>query len=434
MKRVGNLWENIIDIDNIKNAIDLSIINKKETKIRKTISTEKDFFAEKIYDILKSQKHVFTINKSFEINEPKQRIIDCPPYYPDRIIHHALMNVIKPILLKRFIFDTYGAIKNKGIHKLSNKLFRVLKTYDNMGYFLKIDIKKFYQNINNDILKTQYRKIIKCKKTINLIDNIIDAHSNGLPIGSLVSQYSGNLYLSWFDRYVKEELRIKHYFRYMDDMVFLFETKEIAKLNQRKIKEYIQNELLLEINSSEKLAPINCGIDFVGYVFYKTHYRLRKSIKIRMRRRINSLLKNNVSDVVFKRKTASYFGWAKKCFGRNLIRKYFNRRIYLYVKNMEFKRLSEIRQKENWFGLPKNSRVSILDLCGKEVILYEYIETTIKNEQKIVVCFGYLDAPEEKKIFITRSVVVKDRLEKYVNDLPFIAKIDKKNDKYFFIE
>lgn len=161
----------------------------------------------------------------------------------------------------------------------------------------------------------------------------------------------------------------------------------------------------------------------MGYKFYPTHTLLRKRIKQRMQRRVRDLCKKAVPDDEFKQKTASHFRWCKHANCLNLLRTTFNDKLTLYSKNMEFKRLSEIRDAENWFGLPRDKRVSIESLFNADIIFFEHLITTIKNETKVVVKFAFPDSPEDYRYFITRSDVIRDRLERDKDVMPFIATI-----------
>lgn len=166
-------------------------------------------------------------------------------------------------------------------------------------------------------------------------------------------------------------------------------------------------------------------MDFMGYKFYPTHTLLRKRIKQHMQRRVRELAARDVSDEEFKRKTASFFGWCKHADCRNLLRTTFKEKLTLYANNMEFKRLSQIRDAENWFGLSREKRVSIESLFNADIIFFEHLITTIKNETKVVVKFAFPDSPEDYRYFITRSDVIRDRLERDKDVMPFIATIKK---------
>lgn len=177
-------------------------------------------------------------------------------------------------------------------------------------YCLKIDVSKFYPSIDHDILKAQLRRIIKDDRLLKLLDNIIES-AVGVPIGSYISQYFANFYLNGFDHWIKQDMGVKYYFRYADDIVILAPNKEYLQKLLSDIKKYLAYELKLTLNHKYQVFPVfSRGIDVIGYVFYHTHIYLRKSIKQNMARTRN----NPVS-------AASYWGWAKPCDSRHLIKK-----------------------------------------------------------------------------------------------------------------
>ncbi len=324
-------------------------------------------------------------------------------------------------MLEKFTADTYGSIKGRGVSMLADRLKWVLR--DNPDwYFLQIDVRHFYQSIDHDVCKAAVRRVIKCPKTLKMLDALIDVHDEGLAIGVYPSQYLANLVLAPIDHYVKETLRLPYYFRYMDDILLVVPDKAIAHATLQLLSVALE-DIKLTVKNNARIAPVTYGIDFIGYKFYPTHVRLRKRIKVKMQRTIRRLNKKGASYEEFKQKTASHFGWCVHADCRNLLRTAMGERIVLYHKNMEFKRLSDIRTAENWFGLPKDKRVSIKELFNVDIVFFEHLITTIKGETKTVVKFAYPDNPEDFHYFITRSDVMQDRLERDKEHMPFIAQI-----------
>lgn len=423
MKRIGNLWPLICSRDNIEQAADAALKGKRLNSKERRFVENRVALLDRLEDSLKNENYQFGFYYSFFVFEPKGRKIDYPNTYPDKILHNCLTNIIGPILQEKFTADTYGSIKGRGIKSAADKLKPALR--DNPDwYYVQIDVRHYYQSIDHDILKGLLRRIIKCQPTLRLIDALIDSFTPGLPIGVWPSQYFANLMLTPVDHWAKETEHIPYYFRYMDDIVFLAPDKATAHQWLADISEQIK-ALKLEIKNNVRIAPVSCGIDFMGYKFYPTHTRLRKRIKQRMQRRVRALTAKGVSDEEFKRKTASYFGWCKHANCINLLRTTFNEKLNLYKNNMEFKRLSQIRDAENWFGLPKDKRVSIESLFNADIIFFEHLITTIKGETKVVVKFAFPDSPEDYRYFITRSDVIRDRLERDKDVMPFIATIKK---------
>jgi len=220
---------------------------------------------------------------TFTIYEPKERLIYKLPYFPDRIVQHAIVNVLGPVWDNLFIHNTFASIKGRGIHACLKCLRRDLRKYKPM-YCLKLDVRKFYPSIDHDILKSIIRKKIGDEKLLRLLDSIIDS-APGLPIGNYLSQYLANLYLTYFDHYVKEVLGVKFYYRYADDLVLLGNSKTELHRIRKDIEEYLKINLNLEIKKSWQVFPIDVrGIDFLGYVFRTSHILLRKTLKYKLKR------------------------------------------------------------------------------------------------------------------------------------------------------
>ena len=273
-----------------------------------------------------------------KLENGKVRTIYKLPYFPDRIVQWAILQVIEPCILNRFTKDTYSAIPKRGAHKI---LYNLKKNLHNdpkyTKYCLKLDVKHYYQNIDHELLKQTYRTIFKDKKLLNLIDEIIDSIDTsddnipgiGIPIGNYLSQYSGNLFLSDIDHWLKEDKRVKYYYRYMDDMIILGRSKR----ELRKLKEEIEIKLAekkLKLKSNWQIFPVNNrGIDFVGYRFFRDYILLRKNIAVNFKRKMNHFSKiqsltDEQSEHIVK-VIASYSGWMIHCDGNRLKNKYISK-------------------------------------------------------------------------------------------------------------
>lgn len=316
MKRINNLYDKIISLENLKQADIIARKGKKSFGIN-LHDKNKDANILKLHNDLKNNNYKTSKYDIFKIYEPKERFIYRLPYFPDRIMHHAIMLVLEPIWVQLFTADTYSCIKGRGIHSCANKLKENLKN-DVKGtkYCLKIDVKKFYPSINHDILKQILAKKIKDQRLISLLSEIIDS-AEGVPIGNYLSQYFANVYLAYFDHWIKETKKINYYYRYADDMVFLSNSKEELQKLFIEIQQYMAENLKLEIKANYQVFPVkDRGIDFVGYRFWHTHTLLRKSIKKAFAR------------AVFKNKSDqslnAYKGWSKHCNSINLINKFNN--------------------------------------------------------------------------------------------------------------
>ena len=322
MKRIGYLHEKVYDIENIEKADDKA---RKHKSVRWGIlkhdrnrQEENERLSEQLKDLVYETSEYST----FKIYEPKERLIFRLPYYPDRITHHAIMNVMEPIWTKIFIKQTYSCIKDRGIHNVAYDLRAALTEHpEETMYCLKMDVRKFYPSVNHDILCEIIKKKIKDQGLLMLLIEIIYS-ADGVPIGNYLSQFFANLYLAYFDHWVKEELKCKFYFRYADDIVILSSDKNFLRNVLVTIKLYLREVLDLRLKPNYQIFPVDCrGIDFVGYRFYHTHILLRKSIKIRLFRLINKYRCGKIDKPELKRRLQSYFGWLKFCNSKNLLRK-----------------------------------------------------------------------------------------------------------------
>lgn len=313
MKRFGNLYEKIYSIENLKLADERARKRKGIQSGIKIHDRNRESNILSLHNSLKNKTYKTSKYTSFIIHEPKERTIFRLPYFPDRITHHAVMNILEPIFVSTFTKDTYSCIKGRGIHSAARAVRNSLKNKNETQFCLKLDINKFYPSINHDILKSLLRRKFKDKDLLWLLDEIIDS-AEGAPIGNYLSQYFANFYLTYFDHWIKEVKQVKYYFRYCDDIVILSNDKKYLHKLMSDIREYLYAELKLTIKNNYQIFPVESrGIDFVGYVFFHTHTLLRKSIKKNFAR----MIKYNKN----KKSIASYYGWAVHCDGKNLLNK-----------------------------------------------------------------------------------------------------------------
>lgn len=290
------------------------------------VDSNPDLYLQQIHEALKNKTYKTSKYEIFtKQDKEKEREIYRLPYFPDRIVHWAIMQVIEPILVNTFIYDTYSSIKRRGIHKGLRRLHKALKDEDGTRYCLKFDIEKFYPSINHEILKQIIRKKIKDRDLLWLLDEIVDSVGGeiGVPIGNYLSQYFGNLYLTYFDHWLKEIKKVKYYFRYCDDCVILSDSKEFLHQLRRDIEFYLWEHLKLKMKENWQVFPTRIrGIDFLGYRSFGKYTLLRKSTAKTMKKKMRNLAKK---DELTKRDVCSimsYKGWLRWCNGYNLEQKY----------------------------------------------------------------------------------------------------------------
>lgn len=242
MKRTGYFYDNICSRDNIKQAIIKSSLGKRDhTQVKKVMGSVDDVVSS-ILGILWDQSYKpspYIIKTIHDGANQKERTIHKPAYYPDQIIHWALMLQIQPVITRGMYRYTCGSIPGRGTSYGQKTLRKWLDTDKrNTKYCLKMDISKFYPSVNNEILKAMFRWKIKDEKCLWLIDTIIDS-SKGLPIGNYTSQWFSNFFLEGLDHYIKEILGIKYYIRYVDDLVLLGPNKKKLHKARIAISEYL---------------------------------------------------------------------------------------------------------------------------------------------------------------------------------------------------
>jgi retron-type reverse transcriptase len=348
MKRIGYLFEKIVDIHNLELAYENA--KRHKTHYKQVQEFEKENIKEKLLELqqlLIQQKYKTSQYKTFKIKERgKERIIYSLPFYPDRIVHHAIVQVLSPIWIKSFIRDTYASIPRRGIHDAVKRIQKVKFEWKN-HYVLKCDIEKFYPSVNHQVLKTLISRKVKDTKVLNLLNEIIDSEE-GIPIGNYLSQYFGNLILSPLDHWIKSQ-GIKYYYRYCDDFVIVHKSKKFLHILKNQIKLFLKN-LKLKLKSNHQIFPINQRpLDFVGYVFHFTHTLVRKVNIKRFKKRIKIKKYNLISILIIHTHLNSFKGWLKYADTSNL-----NNQIIRPIRNNVRIYLCRL-----WKQLSRNSNTSL---------------------------------------------------------------------------
>jgi hypothetical protein len=337
------------------------------------------------------------------IFEPKVRTIYVYPFYPDRVVHHALMNILAPIWDKLFIKDSYSCRVGKGQHKGSIECMKFVKRNN---YVLQCDISKFYPSINHKILMNIIRKKIKDENVLWLINEIVKGFpgDTNVPIGNYTSQWFGNLYMNELDMLIKHKLKVKDYIRYCDDFLIFGNDKgklwEIGKEVERFCNENLQLNL-----SKMNLFPTTKRVDFLGYQHFKAGYiLLRKSTKKRFKKKLKELrwkLKYGIIELEKARSSVdSILGWLKHANTYNLIEKYKIKELREYIMR----------------GLPKHLNTKQDYLFLKDNYAEEYWKPVFQN------------------LLDTRYEWFAIDEEDYIEDENHRAIIDEENDRIDYFE
>lgn len=368
MTGTKDLFNSICSMDNLYRAYQNAKSGKGWYKEVKQIEKRPFYYLAGLQYMLKNHLFKTSEYEIFILNEgKKKRDVYKLPFFPDKIAQWAILQVIEPFLVANMTADTYSAIPGKGIQPIVNDLRGYYKTKrvngkkksvwvpsillsdeENTRYCYKIDLHHYYQSINHEVLKQKFRKVFKDSELLWLLDEIADSintateedlielslsgeievdPNTGIPIGNYMSQYSGNFYLSSFDHWVKEELHVKHYYRYMDDVVIFASSKEELHEIHRKVTAYTRDYLHLNIKGNYQIFPTKVrGVDFVGYRFFGEYTLLRKSTAINFKRKMRACRKkmeNNIPPTYSEWCSFnSYKGWLGNCDSYRLFKKY----------------------------------------------------------------------------------------------------------------
>ncbi|KPA09754.1 RNA-directed DNA polymerase (Reverse transcriptase) [Candidatus Magnetomorum sp. HK-1] len=265
MIRIGNLYEQICTYENLCIAFKKAVRGKQDRY--EVIAFKRSFDAniEKLrMDLLNHSPDVGHYY-FFHVYDPKPRDI-CAASFPERVLHHAIMNICEPILEKYAIYDSYACRKNKGSDAA---IFRAKKICKKNTWYLKLDIRKYFDSIDHLILIDMLARRIKDQYVLDLFSKILETYhtrpGKGVPIGNLISQHLANFYLGKFDHWIKEIMKIKYYIRYMDDFILFGNYHQDMKKLLAKIIIFLNSQLSLKLKQNIQLNRVQYGIPFLGY-------------------------------------------------------------------------------------------------------------------------------------------------------------------------
>lgn len=301
MKRYGNLLDKIVAFDN------LLLAARKAQRGKQERSSVGHFVFHLEAEILTLQEELLADAyrmrpyRTFVIYEPKPRSI-CAAAFRDRVVQHAICHVLDPIFEACLITDTYACRRGKGTHAA---LRRAQALACRLPYVLKCDIRKYFESVDHAVLKTLLHSKIKDKKLLLLLEHIIDhpiagnVTGKGLPIGNLSSQYFANLYLGVLDHFLRDELRIKGYVRYMDDFLVFADNKPLLHSTLATVRTFLQQLLALDLRDEViRIAPVTQGILFLGFRIFPGMIRVDGKKWQRFRRRVRALEEQYVHGMI----------------------------------------------------------------------------------------------------------------------------------------
>ena len=309
MKTYKNLFDKVCSYETLYNSYLKARRGKTKSARVLNFSYNLEQELSELQNELKNQTFRTGKYNHFIIFEPKKRKISALPFR-DRVVHHAIHFVIEPIFEKKFIYDSYACRKMKGTHAGADRLQKFIQKVNKDYYVLKCDVSKYFPSVNHEVLKKCIRKKIADEKLLWLLDDIIDSTEEGIPIGNLTSQLFANIYLNELDEFIKYDLKIKYYIRYMDDFIILHESKKYLHGVKGKIKLLFVSIKLTMHPKKANIFPVASGIDFLGYRIFSKHRLVRKSTVKRFLKNIKVKIKKyNLEFVDFSKLMESFNSW-----------------------------------------------------------------------------------------------------------------------------
>lgn len=346
MKRTGHLFEKIVDIDNIKTAARKASLGKRHQKGVQRILMNLDHYASRVQEMLidgSFSPSPYAVKRIIDGTARKEREISKPRFYPDQIVHWAIMLQVEPLMMRGMYYYNCGSIPGRGASR-GQKAIRKWLNSDHKGtkYCLKLDISKFYPSVDNSILKAKFRRIIKDGRMLRLLDQIVDS-ATGLPIGNYTSQWFANFFLTDLDHFIKGLKGAKHYTRYVDDLVILGPNKRALHRIKVAIDGYLKH-LRLQIKSNWQVFKTSSrAIDFLGLKFYPCHTTLRRKTSLRVRRRAKKVAKKSNLNCADASAMISYWGWIK----RSNSYRYYHQHIKPYIEISKCRKVVSSHAKAN---------------------------------------------------------------------------------------
>lgn len=363
--KIRNVYDRIFSMENLylayENAIKSRRYNRDVLKFNANLWEN----LKSLQDRILSGQYRIEKYYIFYVYEPKKRMI-MSINFEHRIVQWAIYRVINPLLVKGYIKDTYGCIGDRGpLDAMQRVRYWMEKSGRKKGkwYYLKLDISKYFYRINHEALKKILRKKIKDERLMKVIDGIIDCEHTpfglppgkspgevpveqrlfdvGMPIGNLLSQMFANIYLDALDQYCKRNLGIKHYVRYMDDIIIISDNKKMLNIWKERIRAFLEYELKLNLNRKTCIRPIAQGMEFVGYRIWKNRAVIRKSTSLKAKRKLKKIRElYRVRKLTFGKVTEifmSYVGRLAYTDCRKLKKKMFEEMVLTHADKSEMR-------------------------------------------------------------------------------------------------
>lgn len=313
MKRFNSLFAKVVDTETIRLAISEASKGKRNRKSVMRVLDDEDTHIMLIQSMLLADEFKPSAVNEHEITERgKFRKITTTPFFPDQIIHWAVVLAIQHVFLGSMYEYTLATIRGRGSGLGKRKVEQWLKSDPkNTKYCLKLDVNKFYTSVNHDVLKVKLRQKFKDKRLLKLLDSIIDSYEIGLPLGLYTSQWFANFYLSELDHNIKNKAQAKYYLRYMDDLVIFGPNKKKLHKMQKAIERWlVMNKLIIKVNW-QVFKTDSRPIDFLGFKFYRNRTTIRSRNFLKIRRKYKRIKKKGHISLQDAQSMMAYWGWIK---------------------------------------------------------------------------------------------------------------------------
>ena len=357
MKTYKNLYDKCLDKDFIRAMIlEAARGKRKRIDVRRVLENI-DHYVEVFYNVMEKQMYKAHIPRATIINEgtkPKKREIRKIRFF-DQVIHHIVVNACTEVFNKGMYEYCCGSVPKRGIHYAKKHITRWLREdKKNTKYCCQMDIRHYFESVDHDILKKKLREKIKDNRMIWLLDEIIDSCEVGIPLGYYTSQWFANFFLQDLDHYIKEQLHVKYYPRYLDDMVIFGRNKKELHKARAAIAVYLERELHLTMKGNYQVFRFDYiakdgtrkgkALDFMGFRFYRDKITLRKSLMLRICRKAARIGKKDRPTYYDATAMLSYMGWI---YASNTYRMYEMRvKPHIDVKQMKAIVSKKTKQKE----------------------------------------------------------------------------------------
>lgn len=290
MRRIGNLFDRILARGNLREATYRAMKGKRSQSDARRFCEDLDTNLERLADGVRDRTIVLGESHQFWIHDPKPRLITAASFR-ERVLHHAIMALCEPVFEHWLIADTYACRVGLGRDKA---LLRAREFSGRTMFLCQMDVRKFFPSIPQDELFRRLCRLFKDEPLLDLFSRVLGGDGGvpvqcGLPIGSLTSQHFANFYLGWLDRFVKEQLRVRGYVRYMDDFVLWGDCREELKEQWQSCRDFLWDELKLELKRRPSIRPTDGGLSFLGCRVFDSHVELNRRSRRRFRHRLREL-------------------------------------------------------------------------------------------------------------------------------------------------